>query len=362
MALSFASSALFALTLAACHVFPGATLPFGMAKAVADVTGESQGGYASDDSEIYGFSHMHDSGTGGSPSLGNFPLFRINGTAFASPGYFTVTLNTSIKAETTVTNHTALWRFTFPAVPVSQNGGNVSAPLSPLILVDLRDLPSSRSYGQISVHPETGRITGNGTFEPSFGIGTYNLSFCADFSGANIRNTGVFKNNRAGSQPKSLQVVPDNINTGSEILPAGAWVQFDAPTSNRQIVARVGMSFISTEKACQNAESEIPDYDFEAVHTAAEDAWREKLEVVSIDPTGVNQSLQKTFWSGLYRTMISPQDYTGESYLWESDEPYYDSFYCIWDSYRSIHPLLTLLDPFAQSRMIRSLIDIYRNE
>lgn len=60
--------------------------------------------------------------------------------------------------------------------------------------------------------------------------------------------------------------------------------------------------------------------------------------------------------------MISPQDYTGESYLWESDEPYYDSFYCIWDSYRSIHPLLTLLDPFAQSRMIRSLIDIYRNE
>lgn len=33
------------------HVFPGATLPFGMAKAVADVSsGEAQGGYASDDS------------------------------------------------------------------------------------------------------------------------------------------------------------------------------------------------------------------------------------------------------------------------------------------------------------------------
>lgn len=33
------------------HVFPGATLPFGMAKAVADVNGEAQGGYASDDSD-----------------------------------------------------------------------------------------------------------------------------------------------------------------------------------------------------------------------------------------------------------------------------------------------------------------------
>lgn len=49
------------------HVFPGATLPFGMAKAVADVNDpdEKQGGFASGDSDITGFSHMHDSGTGG---------------------------------------------------------------------------------------------------------------------------------------------------------------------------------------------------------------------------------------------------------------------------------------------------------
>lgn len=138
---------------------------------------------------------MHDSGTGGSPSLGNFPLFvqagcpgdelneceftsadravkRINGTARASPGYFTVTLNTSIQAETTVTNHTALWRFSFPETPAPANT-NSTMPLSPLILVDLDDLPHSRSYGKVSVDPDTGRITGNGTFEPSFGIGTY---------------------------------------------------------------------------------------------------------------------------------------------------------------------------------------------
>lgn len=67
------------------HVFPGATLPFGMAKAAADVgSSERQGGYASDDGDskkstcrcergtwannsyaVTGFSHMHDSGTGG---------------------------------------------------------------------------------------------------------------------------------------------------------------------------------------------------------------------------------------------------------------------------------------------------------
>jgi putative alpha-1,2-mannosidase len=60
------------------HVFPGATLPFGMAKAGADVNAENQGGFSTDgtngvlpipgfttEGNITGFSHMHDSGTGG---------------------------------------------------------------------------------------------------------------------------------------------------------------------------------------------------------------------------------------------------------------------------------------------------------
>ena len=53
---------------------------------------------------------------------------------------------------------------------------------------------------------------------------------------------------------------------------------------------------------------------------------------------------------------------TGENPLWDSEEPYYDSFYCIWDSFRSVHPLLTILDPKSQTKMVRALIDIYRHE
>lgn len=52
----------------------------------------------------------------------------------------------------------------------------------------------------------------------------------------------------------------------------------------------------------------------------------------------------------------------GENPLWKSNEPYFDSYYCIWDSFRSTHPLLTLVDPHAQALMIRSLIDVYRHE
>ncbi|OAA53614.1 glycoside hydrolase family 92 protein [Niveomyces insectorum RCEF 264] len=403
------------------HVFPGASLPYGMAKAVADVNTELQGGFASDDSEITGFSHMHDSGTGGSPSLGNFPIFahagcaddvldnckfaeheraskRINGTVVASPGYFAVTLNTSVRAEMTVSNHTALYRFTFPSAArqntsinaggatrpwVNQSSAAVqSLPYSPLVLVDLKDLPGSRSNGSIAVDPATGRIVGNGTFNPSFGVGTYDLHFCADFRGGDssknggggggwsIRDTGVFANNRAGNLPKSLRTYPDGVDL-SPPVPAGAWVQFtpspDAHggsnnSSADQLLVRVGVSFISTAQACANAEREIGDFDFDGTRQTAESAWRAKLATVQVDDTGVNATFRTVFWSGIYRTMLSPQDYTGENPLWASDEPYYDSFYCLWDSFRSTHPLLTLLDPHTQTRMVRSLIDTYRHE
>jgi putative alpha-1,2-mannosidase len=254
----------------------------------------------------------------------------------------------------TVTNHTALYRFTFP--------DTASAETSPLILLDLTDLSDSRSLGNVSVDAESGRILASGVFAPSFGIGTYTVYACADFSGAQVRDTGIFVNNRAGNVTKSYSIVQDGGNVSPTILPAGAYVQFEAPSENDQILARVGLSFISTSQACSNAEKEISAFDFEKIGKAAEDVWHEKLSVLDIDATGANKSLQTVFWSGIYRSMLSPQDYTGENPLWDSTEPYYDSYYCIWDSFRSIHQLITILDPNSQTQMIRSLIDIYRHE
>ncbi|KAK8089208.1 glycoside hydrolase family 92 protein [Apiospora hydei] len=234
------------------------------------------------------------------------------------------------------------------------------APLSPLLIVDLTDLPDTRSHGSASVDPQTGRMTGTGTFDPSFGIGTYTLHYCADFNGhATIRDTGVFVNNRAGSEPKNITMQKDNNRTP---LPAGTYTWFGESAPGAQITARVGVSFMSTQQACENAEKEIPDFDFAATLNAAEKAWKDKLSVINVNPSGVANSYQTIFWSGVYRAMLSPQDYTGENPLWVSDEPYYDSYYCIWDSFRSIHPFITLVDPYSQTLMIRSLIDIYRHE
>ncbi|TLD14556.1 hypothetical protein PspLS_11199 [Pyricularia sp. CBS 133598] len=355
------------------HVFPGATLPFGMAKAGADVDQENQGGFSFGDNKITGFSHLHDSGTGGNSGLGNFPLFvqtgcpeddlnrclfpkalratsGINSTIKASPGYFAISLNTSVHAEMTVSNHTALYRFTFPT--------NTALPYHPLIHADLTDLSDSRSNGTMSVDPATGRLTGSGTFRPSFGIGSYTMHFCADFKGASIRNTGVWVNNRAGPDPKSVRVYDDGQNPP---MPAGAWVQFEAPANN-QILSRVGVSAISAEQACKSAEREISEFDFDGTHNAARETWSRKLDAIKVDTVGISKSIMTTFWSGAYRGLISPQDYTGENPLWDSSEPYYESFYCIWDSFRIIHPYITLIDPHSQTLMVRTLLDIYRHE
>ena len=263
----------------------------------------------------------------------------------------------NIKAEMTTTNHTALYRFTFPETPVEQN-----APLSPLILADLTDLPKSRINGSVSVDSSTGRISGSGVFMPSFGIGMYAAYFCADFSGADIRDTGVFMNDRAGSEPKNLTVVYDGVNVSPEILPAGAWTRFNKPATDNQILARIGLSFVSVDQACSNAQNEVPDFDFDGVHAAARQAWTDTLGAIEVKSGGANSSFQTIFWSGVYRASLSPQDYTGENPLWESSEPYYDSYYCIWDSFRSIHSMITILDPNSQIRMMRSLVDIYKHE
>jgi putative alpha-1,2-mannosidase len=276
----------------------------------------------------------------------------------ATPGYFSITLANGIKAEMTAANRTALYKFHFaPAFNVSD-----TARFGPAFSIELSDLPGTRKEGGAVVDAQTGRIHGNGTFNPSFGIGTYTSYFCMDFQGAKIRDAGVWKNTKAGKAP-AVRVVPDGVNgNNAPGLQAGTWIRFFPGLNGTTVNIRVGLSFISERRACENAEREVPDFGFERVYKENVAAWKQKLSPIEVDAFGVNEDLQKTFWSGIYRNFISPQDYTGENPLWRSTEPYYDSYYCIWDSYRSMHQLLTLMDPHSQTLMVRSLIDIYRHE
>jgi predicted alpha-1,2-mannosidase len=68
------------------------------------------------------------------------------------------------------------------------------------------------------------------------------------------------------------------------------------------------------------------------------------------------------FYTALYHSMLMPVNKTGENSRWTSDTPYYDDYYAIWDTYRCLHPLLTLIQPAVQRDMLNSLLDIYRHD
>lgn len=325
------------------NVFPGASMPYGMAKAVADTnSGSRQGGFTMDGSPVTGFSTMHDSGTGGSPSLGNFALFAytncpkgdINQCSFpkktraahgrfknsnvsAKPGTFGITLDSGVRAEMTTTHHASLFRFSFPSL------GADNEPAQPLILQDLTDLADSRQdNATVTVDPVTGRITGSARFLPSFGTGNFVLHFCTDFSGTDIVDSGIFVDSRASAEVHDL-TISRSIN--GYPLPGGAFVRFNSGAE--PILVRTATSFISAQRACEHGEREIPDFDFTAVSEAATEAWREKMSPIRVSANQVDGSTLTNFYSGIYRTMINPQNYTGENPLWSSSEPYFDSFY-----------------------------------
>jgi putative alpha-1,2-mannosidase len=259
--------------------------------------------------------------TGGSPSLGNFAFFPyascaggdVNGCVFpkkerkirykpesvkASPGYFGIQLQNGVAADMTTAHHTSLFRFKFPSTGDS----------SPLLLLDLTDLSDSRQdNATIQVDETTGRMSGSSRFNPSFGIGTYVAYFCADFKGASIRDNGIFVNSRANASVKDIKI---NRSINGYPLTGGGFIRFSENPADG-ILARIAVSYISSEQACSHAETEIPDFDFDAMRTTAESAWREKLSPITISSEGVDSSLVTNFYSGIYRTMVSYYYATG---------------------------------------------------
>ena len=389
------------------NVFAGATRPFSIAKAVADVSpyGQNTAGFSSDGSPVTGFSSLHDMGTGGNPSLGNFPLFpelcpgddinkcvypklnRMvsydNSSVVAKPGYFAVNLTNGIGAEMAVGERAALYRFTFPNVVVDNSSqySNESmgspapegqANVAPLLLLDLTDLWDSRQNATISIDPATGRMIGNATFLPSFGAGSYVQHFCADFSSSTeMTDNGMHVNSRAGSVPKNLSVT-----RGFNLfyVQAGGWIRFEPNADGDETVvhARMGISYVSVDQACRNAENDIPtsnfsssnqsDWNMDALVEETQSQWRQKLSPITIKSgEGVSKDLLTSFYSAMYRTMVNPQNMTGENPLWQSNEPYFDSTYCFWDDFRTAFPFLTIVDPAIMTEVIRSAIDIQRH-
>ncbi|KIP07755.1 glycoside hydrolase family 92 protein [Phlebiopsis gigantea 11061_1 CR5-6] len=367
------------------HSFPGATLPHGMVKAGMDT--DSPGNHAGYDANptfnVTGFSQLHDDGTGGSVPLSLFKVFpfafcgtndifeqcptSLDGRKvlrnvladgspddFAEPGYFSSNLSTGIRAELTVTRRTALHRYTFPAGTVN-----------PRILVDItNEGQQSSTDPEMTLNDTTARVTGTSHFSASFGPGRYRAFTCVDFQGDGFAlgtptQSGAWLGNSGIQQTTNLQQLYFGFR---EQLGALFTFKPKSEQDSTSIFVRVGVSFISEAQACANAESEIPTFDFDGTRQTAFNQWNELLGRIQVNTTGVQSNVTQLFYSSLYRTHISPADYTGENPRWNSTEPYYDSFYCNWDTYRTLYSLMALHDPVDFSRIVRGMLNIQQHE
>lgn len=337
------------------NILPGAQVPFGFVHASPDTVNPTTAGYNSYEN-IVGFSQTHVGGTGGASKYGNFlttptvgklrvsDLSSPKADERASPGYYAVRLTRSeVKAELTATRLVAMHRYTFPASKLSHLLVEASSVVQPESGENAIKNPHPVDCWVRVVAPN--RIEGSGNFIGGWNQSPYTIHFSAEFDRP-FEGSGTWRGER---------IEPDTTAAANEGR-VGAFATFDT-TNNRTVQMKIGVSFISPEKARANLLQEIPGWDFDAVRAQAESQWESALGKVNVE--GGTEEQREIFYTALFHSHYMPHDLTGENAWWESSEPHYEDFYAIWDTFRTHFPLLTLIQPERERDMVRSLVDTY---
>ncbi len=365
------------------NTVPGAGVPFGFVSLSPDTGMGPTSGYDSS-SGIEGFSFTHVTGTGGRSKYGNFRVTPTSGALgvhnlifaksdeVASPGYYAVGLgnegNPAIRVELTATRLAGLMRVTWPS---GVSHGN--------LILDASSVIAMRGAGQrvtaahvdvVDNHSVQGWVAVEGGWNPA----PYKLYFYAQYDRASV-DAGAWKAKQGVFDPHpglgGLDGEPQQkaegdraglmqeYDTRQEFAHRlGVWAGFDL-SAQHTVELKLGVSFLSIEKAKSNLAVEIPGWDFEAVRAAAEGEWREALKKIEV--SGGSDTQRRIFYTALYRSHTMPHDLSGENVWWASAEPHYEDFYTLWDTFRTLHPLLTVIEPDRQRGMIRSLLDTYKH-
>jgi predicted alpha-1,2-mannosidase len=331
------------------HTYPGATLPHGMVQLSPDTRTngwDACSGYHYDDSTLIGFSHTHLSGTG-IGDLGDVlflpftnELKRVApngddkeftyGSSFshknelASPGYYRVHLDSyNVDVELTTTLRTGFHRYTFPQ---DEN---------PHILIDLSRTIHNRQLlnSELTILSNT-EIVGMKHVK-GWAPNRY-LYFYAVFS----------------------EAFSPEVNTNCKAI-----LSFNK--SKKPILVKVSISLVDYDGAKHNLFTEISDWDFDAVKDSAKKIWNEELSKIDIETKA--QESKHIFYTALYHTALQPiviSDVDGRyrtiGNQIAKDKNYTNySVFSLWDTFRALHPLNTIISPSKNQAMIRSLIRKY---
>lgn len=336
------------------HTFPGAVYPFGQIQLSPD--NGTQGwdwcsGYHYSDSTVAGFSHLHLSGTGGS-DLTDISFLPVTSEVtfhdgekntdfvaryagkyshnqeIARPGYYAVILkNNGVKAEFTVTERAGFHRYTFP-----ENGENN-------LIINLGFAINSDKPYKTSMNVVDSLLVTGSRFSHGWAADQH-VYFVARFS------TPIFE-----SEIK---------NVDGEGRTVG-YLKF----KDKQVMVKVGISSVSVENALSNLDGSLSGWDFEETEKSTSKAWEEELSKIRIQSNDAN--LKKIFYTALYHTMIHPSlfsDSNGEFKGVKDDVQKANSYkrytvFSLWDTYRALHPLFTLIQQSRVNDMVKSMLDHY---
>jgi len=354
------------------HMFPGPGLPFGMVHLSPDVYNKRwtyASGYQYADNSIMGFSHTHYSGIGMvgkgdiliMPTVGQklriTPGSRENpdegyrsrfdhADETASPGYYSVHLKDyDIEAELTVTKRAGMHKYPFPKSE------------SVHILIDLGHIighaPSEKSHLEfVNNHS----IEGYKVSQEA--IVYFVIEFSKPFAAYGTWD-GKYK-----TPESSASLFPyKSAESGSNI---GAFVNYCTNT-NEVIIIKVGLSYVSVAGAHENLKTEIPGWDFNRVKKEAKETWNKELKIIEVN--GGSEEHKQVFYTALYHSILAQgisSDVNGKYFGMDGkihiaeDYLFFPSFFC-WDTYRSEHPLMTLVEPEYVNDMIKSIVSKTKN-
>jgi predicted alpha-1,2-mannosidase len=342
------------------HTYPGAVYPFGMIQVSPDTRLEGWDGcsaYHASDDVLYGFSHTHLSGTGCS-DYGDILLMPVSGAVSleqydyaspfqassekASPGFYQVSLDKfDIDVALTATQRCGFHRYTFPA------------DAKPGVVLDLvhRDKVLDASL----------KVVGDNELEGSrFSTAWardqrlfFVIRFSRPFVGCSIEDDQSDENPVYQS---------DEPQTGNHIR---ALCTFPPVEKSEIIEVKIGLSAVSIEGARNNLDAEIPGWHFDRVLEKTRKAWANELQKIEI--RGGTPEQKRTFYTALYHTMISPNlymdvdgQYRGRDLQIHQAEGFdYHTVFSLWDTYRALHPLLTILDQKRTNDFIQTFLRQY---
>jgi predicted alpha-1,2-mannosidase len=254
----------------------------------------------------------------------------------ASPEYYSVSLSTGnnafIRAEMTATERCAIFRFRFP-----KNG-------SGRVLVE-----SSRPgiAGFAAVDANVHEITGFNPHRMDAHLGPKKLP--------NFKGYFVVQFRQAPENMKTYGGLDKKLSTSR-----GAYAEFKA---GELVELRVGISFISIDRARLNLQREMPEWNFDGIRYKLHSAWEEKLRRLRID--GATEREKTRLYTALYHALLYPRIFSeyGRYYSAFDDQVHAgESYtaYSIWDTFRAENSLLTLFAPERINGMITALLQDFK--